>query len=86
VTVTEAYVDLATTIIARTAREYSVPVEAIVGRNRMPAIVTARAATAHRLWSETDLSLVQIGAVLGGRDHSSITYLVRRHELAGVAR
>jgi hypothetical protein len=81
-TVADAYVALASEIIRSTADAYLVAPDEIIGPSRVKGIVTARAATAYRLWQETDLSLARIGEILGGRDHSSIHYLIRRHELA----
>jgi len=84
--VTDAYVALATQIIERTAREYSTTPAEIIGPDRTRAITRARAAAAYRMWSESDLSLVRIGQILGGRDHSTIHYLIGRHTVSDAGR
>lgn len=79
--VADAYVELAGSIIRETAAAYHVDPAAITGPSRRPHLVDARGIVAHRLWTETDLPLMRIGEILGGRDHSTIHHLVRRHEL-----
>jgi hypothetical protein len=46
-------------------------------RCRHAPCVSARAAEARRLFQTTDLSLKQIGELLGGRDHSTVSYWLR---------
>ena len=68
-------------IVEEVASAHVLTVEELVGPRRVREIVDARSEAAFRLWNETDLRLWQIGDVLGGRDHSTIHYLVARHSL-----
>lgn len=58
------------------ATEYGVTREEIVGRSRMNRVVAARRIAMIRL-RKLDLSLAEIGALLG-RDHTSIATVIRR--------
>jgi chromosomal replication initiation ATPase DnaA len=68
-------------IIADVAARHRLTVEEIVSPCRKREFVRARAEIAHRLYRTTDLTLREIGCLLGGRDHSSISYLVARYAL-----
>ncbi len=62
-------------IILRTVCEYyGVDMRAVQGRGRSRNIVGPRQVAMYLLREETDASLVDIGAMLGGRDHTTIMY------------
>jgi len=53
---------------------YGVDLEALRGEKRDKAIVAPRQIAMYLMRSETDVSLMRIGAELGGRDHSTVLY------------
>jgi chromosomal replication initiator protein len=53
---------------------YSVPLEALQGQKRDKAIVIPRQIAMFLMRAETDVSLLRIGAELGGRDHSTVLH------------
>jgi chromosomal replication initiator protein len=53
---------------------YSVPMEALQGQKRDKAIVLPRQIAMFLMRQETDVSLLRIGAELGGRDHSTVLH------------
>jgi chromosomal replication initiator protein len=53
---------------------YGVDLEALRGEKREKAIVQPRQIAMYLMRSETDVSLMRIGAELGGRDHSTVLY------------
>jgi chromosomal replication initiator protein len=53
---------------------YSVPMEALQGQKRDKAIVMPRQIAMFLMREETDVSLLRIGAELGGRDHSTVLH------------
>ncbi len=61
--------------IARVVSDYySVPMEALQGQKRDKAIVVPRQIAMFLMREETDVSLLRIGAELGGRDHSTVLH------------
>lgn len=68
-------------IVAEVAADHVLAPEEITSRSRRHYIVEARSEAAYRLWRDTELTLREIGEVMGVRDHSSVIYLVRRHQL-----
>ncbi len=61
--------------IAQAVSEYySVDLEALKGQKRDRAIVTPRQIAMYLMRAETDVSLLRIGAELGGRDHSTVLH------------
>ena len=61
--------------IARAVSDYySVPMEALQGQKRDKAIVMPRQIAMFLMREETDVSLLRIGAELGGRDHSTVLH------------
>jgi len=67
-------------IVKGLAKFYGVSIDAIRGNRRKKALVRPRAHIAHALREQTDLSLKEIGRLLGGRDHSTILhYLTTRN-------
>ena len=53
---------------------YSVPMDALQGQKRDRAIVMPRQIAMFLMREETDVSLLRIGAELGGRDHSTVLH------------
>jgi chromosomal replication initiator protein len=53
---------------------YGVQMEALKGQKRDKAIVTPRQVAMFLMRAETDVSLLRIGAELGGRDHSTVLH------------
>ncbi len=49
-------------------------------RCRHAPCVSRRAAEAKRLFATTDLTLAQIGQMMGGRDHSTVSYWLREYQ------
>ena len=61
--------------IARAVSEYyTVELDALRGQKRDRAIVTPRQIAMYLMRAETDVSLLRIGAELGGRDHSTVLH------------
>jgi chromosomal replication initiator protein len=56
------------------AEYYSVELEALRSQKRDRAIVTPRQIAMYLMRAETDVSLLRIGAELGGRDHSTVLH------------
>jgi chromosomal replication initiator protein len=63
-------------IIELVAKEWQTTVEDLLGRGRSQKIVQPRQVAMYLLRKETDASLPQIGAVLGGRDHTTVMYSI----------
>ena len=61
-------------IIEAVARHFSIEVSALQGRSRTRAIARPRQIAMYLLREETESSLPEIGAVLGGRDHTTVLY------------
>ncbi|HJX67695.1 MAG TPA: chromosomal replication initiator protein DnaA [Candidatus Limnocylindrales bacterium] len=53
---------------------YGVPMDALKGQKRDKAIVVPRQIAMFLMREETDVSLLRIGAELGGRDHSTVLH------------
>ena len=53
---------------------YSVPMDALQGQKRDKAIVVPRQIAMFLMREETDVSLLRIGAELGGRDHATVLH------------
>ena len=61
--------------IARAVADYyGVPMEVLQGQKRDKAIVMPRQIAMFLMRAETDVSLLRIGAELGGRDHSTVLH------------
>ncbi len=65
-------------IIELVAREWQTSVEALLGRDRSQKIAQPRQVAMYLMRKETDASLPQIGAVLGGRDHTTVMYAIEK--------
>lgn len=61
-------------ILQEVAGYYSMDLRIIQGRGRSRNVVVPRQVTMYLLREETDLSLVDIGGLLGGRDHTTVMY------------
>jgi chromosomal replication initiator protein len=57
---------------------YDVDLEALRGQKRDRAIVVPRQIAMYLMREETDVSLLRIGAELGGRDHSTVLHACRK--------
>ena len=53
---------------------YGVPMDVLQGQKRDKAIVVPRQIAMFLMREETDVSLLRIGAELGGRDHSTVLH------------
>ncbi len=61
--------------IARAVADYyGVPMDVLQGQKRDKAIVMPRQIAMYLMRAETDVSLLRIGAELGGRDHSTVLH------------
>ena len=61
-------------ILREVAAFYSVDLRALQGRGRSRNIVIPRQVAMYLLREETDSSLMEIGQLLGGRDHTTVMY------------
>ena len=61
-------------IVAAVAEGFSVKVEALFGRRRTHSVTAPRQVAMYLMRQLTDLSLVEIGRVFGGRDHTTVIY------------
>jgi len=61
-------------ILREVAEFYSVDLKALQGRGRSRNIVVPRQVAMYLLREETESSLVDIGQLLGGRDHTTVMY------------
>ena len=66
-------------IIAAMAKDMGISAADVIGRDRTAGLIPARAAVAYVLHKRGN-SLSSTGRKMGGRDHSSILYLVRKFE------
>jgi chromosomal replication initiator protein len=65
-------------IIELVAKEWQTSVESLIGRDRSQKIAQPRQVAMYLMRKETDASLPQIGAVLGGRDHTTVMYAIEK--------
>jgi hypothetical protein len=71
------------TIMIAVAEEHGLTVEDMLSSARMAGHVKARAVCAHRL-HKSGKSLPQVGELMGGRDHTTIMYLIHTYDENGV--
>ena len=71
--------DQATRILDAVSQATGVTVPGLLSRERTRTIAEARHLAAWLLRNRTRLSFLEIGAVLGGRDHTTIMAAVRAH-------
>src|SRR5215218_6076297 len=71
-------------IVRAVADYYGVNLDQLRSSKRDRAIVVPRQIAMYLIREETDISLLRIGAELGGRDHSTVLHAVAKvaHELA----
>ena len=60
---------------------HSITMDQLTSHNRAKHLVKARMLAYYRLNKELGLSLPQIGHYIGDRDHSTVFYGIKRHEL-----
>lgn len=61
-------------IVSAVARYFGLSKDEMVGRSRRRAVSTPRQLCMYLIREETDISLPQIGELLGGRDHSTVLH------------
>lgn len=66
-------------IVAEVCSKHAVSYAEAMSDRRWKPIVSCRAEIYYRLYKETTLSLPQIGQKLGGKDHTTVMYGIRRH-------
>lgn len=60
---------------------HSITMDQLTSHNRSKKFINARMLAYYRLHKELGLSLPQIGRYIGDRDHSTVFYGIKRHEL-----
>jgi len=73
------FINHANAILHRVARKHDVTVSDIRGSSRRPHLVRARQEAAYEIRTQRKLSLPQIATLLGGRDHTTVLYGIKRH-------
>jgi len=61
-------------IVQRVAASYGISMESMTGRDRSRRVALPRQIAMYLLREEANISLPQIGEVLGGRDHTTVMY------------
>lgn len=64
-------------IVYRIAEYYNVPIELLTARTRARPIVECRQVCCYFLRNLTDLSLKEIGEMMGGRDHTTSIHSIK---------
>ena len=67
-------------LIREVAATHNISTEYLIGHTRRAGVAWARFEIMHRARLELGMSYKLIGRVLGGRDHTTIMYGVRRYE------
>jgi len=67
-------------IIAECLMKHRIKYIHVASERRWPELVTCRQEICYRLREETLFSLPQIGKLLGGRDHTTVLFAIRRHK------
>ena len=68
----------AASVVQIVARHFNLTEEALLGRSRTKEIANARQLAMYLLREENGLSLINIGELLGGRDHSTVRHGVEK--------
>lgn len=68
----------AQTVIEEAASFFGLSVDEVVGKNRVKQLVTARHAAMYILSKDLGLSLVEVGRLLGGRDHTTVMHALKK--------
>lgn len=63
-------------VVALVAEKFKVSVDQLIGRDRSREIALPRQVAMYLLRREINVSLPQIGAALGGRDHTTVMYAI----------
>ncbi len=63
-------------VVSLVAETFSLTSERLIGRDRSRAVALPRQIAMYLLRRESDISLPQIGKVLGGRDHTTVMYAI----------
>ena len=66
-------------IISQTARAYGLGADDVIGRSKLPEVCYARSEAAY-LCHVAGFSMPRIGALMGGRDHSTIHAAIGKHK------
>jgi chromosomal replication initiator protein len=74
----EAKAVAASDIIRAAAEAYSYAVDEVTGPSRRQPLVQCRQVAMYLCRELTDLSLPKIGAVFGGRDHTTVMYAIEK--------
>jgi chromosomal replication initiator protein len=61
-------------IVALVSEQFGIKVEALFGQRRTRSVVLPRQVAMYLMRQLTELSLVDVGRVFGGRDHSTVIY------------
>lgn len=64
----------------RCAEAFGVPEHRVIGARHLPDVVLARHAVAYGLYHKHGLNFCQIGALLGGRHHTTIRYGIEKFQ------
>src|SRR5262249_15498643 len=65
-------------ILAAVSERFGVRPETLVGKRRTQAIAVPRQVAMYLMRHLTELSLVEIGSIFGGRDHSTVIHAVKQ--------
>jgi len=68
----------ATSVVQIVAKHFHLTTEDLLGRSRTKEIANARQLAMYLLREENGLSLINIGELLGGRDHSTVRHGVEK--------
>ena len=63
-------------VVSLVAESFSLTADRLIGRDRSRAVALPRQIAMYLLRREADISLPQIGKVLGGRDHTTVMYAI----------
>jgi len=66
------------TILEAVAKYYKVTTDQILGKSRRQELVRARFMASYFLRELTTLSLKSVGAIMGGRDHTTILHAIEQ--------
>ena len=67
-------------ILMEVADKHKMPVAAFRSQNRTMPLVNLRHEACYRLSTELGFSLMQIGRLMGNRDHTTVLNAIRRHK------
>jgi len=65
-------------VVDLVARAFNLSADRLLGRDRSRAVALPRQIAMYLLREEANVSLPQIGAVLGGRDHTTVMYAIEK--------